>query len=177
MDSPGKNTRGGCHALFQRIFPTQGWNPRPMSPALAGGLFTMSATGKPEAARAVPFRPQPHGLQAGLPTKKTSCCSPCGGLQLSSVALVASRPRPLARSALSSSCLVLIWLRTDLHSRLLCFLQERSHLPYSPPPPTHPAPPPSPALLPVFSTAHHSRPSSKATSSVKPARRDTFSCP
>ena len=26
-DSPGKNTRVGCHALLQRIFPTQGWNP------------------------------------------------------------------------------------------------------------------------------------------------------
>ena len=26
-DSPGKNTRVGCHALFQGIFPTQGSNP------------------------------------------------------------------------------------------------------------------------------------------------------
>ena len=26
-DSPGKNTRVGCHALFLGIFPTQGWNP------------------------------------------------------------------------------------------------------------------------------------------------------
>ena len=26
-DSPGKNTGVGCHALFQGIFPTQGWNP------------------------------------------------------------------------------------------------------------------------------------------------------
>ena len=25
-DSPGKNTGVGCHALFQGIFPTQGWN-------------------------------------------------------------------------------------------------------------------------------------------------------
>ena len=25
-DSPGKNTRMGCHALLQGIFPTQGWN-------------------------------------------------------------------------------------------------------------------------------------------------------
>ena len=25
--SPGKNTRVGCHALLQGIFPTQGWNP------------------------------------------------------------------------------------------------------------------------------------------------------
>ena len=27
VDSPGKNTGGCCHALFQRIFPTQGSNP------------------------------------------------------------------------------------------------------------------------------------------------------
>ena len=27
MDSPGKNTRVGCHALLQCIFPTQGLNP------------------------------------------------------------------------------------------------------------------------------------------------------
>ena len=26
-DSPGKNTGVGCHALLERIFPTQGWNP------------------------------------------------------------------------------------------------------------------------------------------------------
>ena len=29
-DSPGKNTGVGCHALFQGIFLTQGWNPSPM---------------------------------------------------------------------------------------------------------------------------------------------------
>ena len=28
MDSPGKNTGVGCHALFQGIFLTRGWNPR-----------------------------------------------------------------------------------------------------------------------------------------------------
>ena len=43
-DSPGKNTEVGCCALLQGIFPTQGSNPRLMSPALAGGLFTASAT-------------------------------------------------------------------------------------------------------------------------------------
>ena len=26
-DSPGKNTAAGCHALLQRVFPTQGSNP------------------------------------------------------------------------------------------------------------------------------------------------------
>ena len=43
-DSSGKNTAVGCHALLQGIFPTQGSNPRLMSPALAGGFFTTSAT-------------------------------------------------------------------------------------------------------------------------------------
>ena len=33
-DSPGKNTRMGCHALLQGIFPTQGSN------HIAGGFFT-----------------------------------------------------------------------------------------------------------------------------------------
>ena len=32
-DSPGKNTGVGYHALFQGIFPTQGWN-EPRSPVL-----------------------------------------------------------------------------------------------------------------------------------------------
>ena len=27
MDSPGKNTRVGCHFLLQGMFPTQGLNP------------------------------------------------------------------------------------------------------------------------------------------------------
>ena len=40
----GRNTGVGCHALFQEIFPTQGLNPHILSPALAGGFFTTSAT-------------------------------------------------------------------------------------------------------------------------------------
>ena len=44
-DSASKNTRVGCQSLLQRIFPTQGWNPTSlMSPALAGGFFTTSAS-------------------------------------------------------------------------------------------------------------------------------------
>ena len=41
-DSPSKNTRVGCHALLQGIFPTESTSP--VSPALAGGFFTTSAT-------------------------------------------------------------------------------------------------------------------------------------
>ena len=44
-DSPGKNTGVDCHALLQRIFPTQELNPTSLkSPALAGGFFTTSTT-------------------------------------------------------------------------------------------------------------------------------------
>ena len=44
MGFPRKNTRAGCHALLQRIFPTQGSN---TSPALAGILYHWAA-GKPK---------------------------------------------------------------------------------------------------------------------------------
>ena len=42
-DPPGKNTTAGacCHALLQRIFPTQGANP---GLPIAGGFFTIWAT-------------------------------------------------------------------------------------------------------------------------------------
>ena len=42
-DSPGKNTRMGCHALLQ-TFLAQGLNWDLLSPALAGGFFTTSNT-------------------------------------------------------------------------------------------------------------------------------------
>ena len=42
-DSPGKNSRVGCHALFEGIFPTQGSNPHVFTPpALSGRFFTTS---------------------------------------------------------------------------------------------------------------------------------------
>ena len=43
-NSPGKNTGLGCHSLLQGIFPTQGSDLSHMSPALADGFFTTSAT-------------------------------------------------------------------------------------------------------------------------------------
>ena len=46
-DSPGKNTGVGCCALLQGSFPTQGSNPRLMSPALAGRFFTVMPPAKP----------------------------------------------------------------------------------------------------------------------------------
>ena len=44
-DSPGKNSRVGCHALLQGVFLTQGLGPRLFkSPVLASGFFTTSTT-------------------------------------------------------------------------------------------------------------------------------------
>ena len=40
-DSPSKNNGEGCHALLQRTFPTQGANPRFISPALAGSSLPL----------------------------------------------------------------------------------------------------------------------------------------
>ena len=39
-----KNTGVDCYAILQGIFPTQGLNQHLISPALAGGFFTTSAT-------------------------------------------------------------------------------------------------------------------------------------
>ena len=44
-DSPGKNTRVGCHALLQGIFPTQGSNPR--LPHCRWILYQLSHQGNP----------------------------------------------------------------------------------------------------------------------------------
>ena len=46
-DSPGKNTRVGCHALLQGIFLTQRLNPSPRVSGIAGGFFTTEPLGKP----------------------------------------------------------------------------------------------------------------------------------
>ena len=48
-DFPGKNTGMGCHFLLQGIFLTQGLN---LSPALAGGFFTIVPPEKPNIATA-----------------------------------------------------------------------------------------------------------------------------
>ena len=44
-DSPGKNTGLGCHALLQRIFLTQGIEPR--SPTLQADSLPGELPGKP----------------------------------------------------------------------------------------------------------------------------------
>ena len=44
-DSPGKNTGVGCHALFQGIFPSQGWNPGLL--LWQEGSLSLTAPGKP----------------------------------------------------------------------------------------------------------------------------------
>ena len=47
-DSPGKNTGVSCHALIQRIFPTQGLNPRLLSLLYCwAGSLPLAPPGKP----------------------------------------------------------------------------------------------------------------------------------
>ena len=50
-DSPDKNTGVGCRALLQGDLSDPGIEP--MSPALAGGFFTTSATGEDQASKQV----------------------------------------------------------------------------------------------------------------------------
>ena len=48
-DSPGKNTRGGCHAFLQRIFLTQGSNPHLLHLLLQQvGSLPLAPPGKPQ---------------------------------------------------------------------------------------------------------------------------------
>ena len=44
QESPDRNTGVGCRAILEGIFLNQGSNPHPISPALAAGFFTTSAT-------------------------------------------------------------------------------------------------------------------------------------
>ena len=44
-DFSEKNIGVGCHILLQGIFPTQGWNPRLLSPALQAGSLPPSGDG------------------------------------------------------------------------------------------------------------------------------------
>ena len=46
MDSPGKNTGVGCHALFHGIFPTQGSNPHLQQLLHCGQILHCRATGE-----------------------------------------------------------------------------------------------------------------------------------
>jgi len=53
-DSPGKNTGVGCHALLQRIFPTQGSNPG--LPHCRQILYQLSYQGSPSMKQWVDYR-------------------------------------------------------------------------------------------------------------------------
>ena len=82
-DSPGKNTRVGCHFLPQGSFPTQGWNQHPVSPALAGGFFTTITTGDALAPMAVTQRDslwhgRPQAIQNWNQSPHPRCETPHG---------------------------------------------------------------------------------------------------
>ena len=46
----------GCHSLLWGIFPTQGFNPHLLSPALAGEFFTTSATWEAQLRTLIAFK-------------------------------------------------------------------------------------------------------------------------
>ena len=88
--SPGKNTGVGCHALLQRILPTQGWNPG--FPHCRRILYHLSHQGSPNwCIGSVQFSHSvvssslwPHGRQHARPP----CPSPPPLLKLMSIELV-----------------------------------------------------------------------------------------
>ena len=57
-DSPVRNTRVGCHALLQWVFPTQESNPRLLSLLICRQiLYHLSHQGSPESWNGLPFPP------------------------------------------------------------------------------------------------------------------------
>ena len=76
-DSPGRNTGMGCHALLQGIFPTQGSNLGLVSPVLAGGFFTTSAT------REACPKISPHSLSIAVPSLREGQVNSCVELSTS----------------------------------------------------------------------------------------------
>ena len=64
MDSPGKNTGVGCHALLQGIFPTQGLNP--VLPHCKWILLRSEPPGKPYMYTYIPpSHSRPHSTPLG----------------------------------------------------------------------------------------------------------------
>ena len=68
-DSPGKNTRVGCHAFLQGIFLTQGSNPRLLclQPWQAGSL-PLAPPGKPRAWCSLEQKPLQEGTDRKAPS-------------------------------------------------------------------------------------------------------------
>ena len=54
-DFPGKNTGMGCHLLLQGIFPTQGWNPFSVAPALSCRVLYHWATWETQLLNITPY--------------------------------------------------------------------------------------------------------------------------
>ena len=66
-DSPGKNTRVGCHVLLQGIFPTQGLNPS--LPHCRRILYHLSQQGSP---RILEWGAYPFSMGSFWPRNRTS---------------------------------------------------------------------------------------------------------
>ena len=99
-NSPGKDTGGGCHALLQGIFSTQGSNPRLLSFLhwQAGSLPLM-----PPESRPTTFSRVPISFLGGGPARPTAvscaCLLPgqgsCLGSELTTLSSVAAAGQPL----------------------------------------------------------------------------------
>ena len=90
-DCPGKNTGGGCRALLEGIFLTQGWNSRLIrSPALAARFFTASAAWDQISRSVVSDSLRPHELQHARPP----CPSPTPGVHSDSCHRVSDAIQP-----------------------------------------------------------------------------------
>ena len=73
-DSPGKNTRVGCHALLQGIFPTQGSNPG--LPHCRWILYQLSHQGSPRILEWVAYH---FSRGSSRPTNRTGVSCIAGG--------------------------------------------------------------------------------------------------
>ena len=104
-DSPGKNTRAGCHAFILGIFPVQGWNPHLLN--WQAGVFATRTTYRKRWARTK--------TQTGCSVSK-SCQTLCHSMQHATLPCPWSSPR-----VCSNSCPLSWWCHPTISSSLISF--------------------------------------------------------
>ena len=102
-DSPGKNTRAGCHAFILGIFPVQGWNPHLLN--WQAGVFATRATYRKRWARTK--------TQTGCSVSK-SCQTLCHSMQHATLPCPWSSPR-----VCSNSCPLSWWCHPTISSSVI----------------------------------------------------------
>ena len=114
-DSPGKNTRAGCHAFILGIFPVQGWNPHLLN--WQAGVFATRATYRKRWARTK--------TQTGCSVSK-SCQTLCHSMQHATLPCPWSSPR-----VCSNSCPLSWWWHTTISSSVVPFSSHLQSFPAS----------------------------------------------